>query len=134
MAGRLEEGEPLAAYLKRRRGMNAPVLYSGEMVPFADLDRMAEAFAKAKLFGAKTKEEVLSLMLVAQAEGMHPASAARDYDIIQGKGSKKSEAMMRDFLRAGGKVEWHKLDRRRPALQIRTRNPTGQRTSIQREC
>lgn len=81
-----------------------------DMIPVADLEKMAAAFAKSKLFGAKTPEEALSLMLVAQAEGLHPASAARDYDIIQGKGSKKSEAMLRDFIKAGGKVEWHALD------------------------
>lgn len=81
-----------------------------DLVPLRDLEVMAAAFAKSKLFGAKTPEEALSLMLVAQAEGMHPAAAARDYHIIQGKGSKKAEAMHRDFLNAGGKVEWHKLD------------------------
>ena len=37
-------------------------------------------------------------------------SAAKDYDIINGKPAKKAEAMLRDFLAAGGKVEWHKLD------------------------
>jgi len=81
-----------------------------DLIPVRDLEVMAAAFAKSKLFGAKTPEEALSLMLVAQAEGMHPAAAARDYHIIQGKASKKAEAMLRDFLQAGGKVEWHKLD------------------------
>lgn len=81
-----------------------------DLIPIRDLQVMADAFAKSKLFGAKTQEEALSLMLVAQAEGMHPAAAARDYHIIQGKGSKKSEAMLRDFLKAGGRVEWHQLD------------------------
>jgi hypothetical protein len=81
-----------------------------DLIPLRDLEVMASAFAKSKLFGAKTPEEALSLMLVAQAEGMHPAAAARDYHIIQGKGSKKSEAMLRDFLKAGGRVEWHQLD------------------------
>lgn len=80
------------------------------VIPMNDLDRMATAFAASGLFGAKTKEQALSLMLVAQAEGLHPAAAARDYDIIQGKGAKKAEAMMRDFLRAGGTVKWNALD------------------------
>ena len=48
-------------------------------------------------------------MMIAHAEGRHPALAARDYDVIQGKPAKKSEAMMRDFIEAGGKVEWHAL-------------------------
>jgi hypothetical protein len=75
-----------------------------------DIERMAVAVAKSRLFGVKTADEALALMLVAQAEGRHPALAARDYDIIQGRPAKKSEAMLRDFLESGGKVEWHKLD------------------------
>lgn len=80
------------------------------IVPVSDLQVMAEAVAKSKLFGVKTADEAMSLMLIAQAEGMHPASAARDYHIIQGKASKKAEAMLRDFLKAGGSVEWHSLN------------------------
>ena len=48
-------------------------------------------------------------MLLAQAEGMHPATAARDYHLISGRPAKKADAMLRDFLSAGGKVEWHTL-------------------------
>lgn len=81
-----------------------------DLVPMNDMQTMAAAIAKSGLFGAKTPDQALALMLVAQAEGLHPASAARDYDIIQGKGSKKSEAMLRDFLKAGGTVKWHTLD------------------------
>lgn len=80
-----------------------------DLVPMNDLQTMASAIAKSGLFGAKTPDQALALMLVAQAEGLHPASAARDYDIIQGKGAKKSEAMLRDFLKAGGSVKWHVL-------------------------
>lgn len=71
---------------------------------------MAEAVAKSGLFGVKTADQAMALMLVAQAEGRHPALAARDYDIIQGRPAKKTEAMLRDFLEAQGKVEWHALD------------------------
>jgi len=52
----------------------------------------------------------MSLMLISIAEGRHPALAARDYDIIQGRPAKKSEAMLRDFLQSGGSVEWHELN------------------------
>jgi hypothetical protein len=80
------------------------------LVPFADIKQMAIAVANSGLFGMKKPEEALSLMLLAQAEGMHPITAARDYDIIQGRPAKKSEAMLRDFMKAGGKVEWHSID------------------------
>lgn len=83
---------------------------SNELVSYNDIERMALAVAKSGLFGVKTPDQALALMLVAQAEGRHPALAARDYDIIQGRPAKKSEAMLRDFLDGGGKVVWHKLD------------------------
>lgn len=83
---------------------------SNSISTVSDLERMAHAIAKSNLFGVKTTDQALALMLVAQAEGRHPALAARDYDIVQGKPAKKAEAMMRDFLESGGKVEWHKLD------------------------
>lgn len=81
-----------------------------ELVSITDIERMASAIAKSGLFGVKTPDQALALMLVAQAEGLHPAIAARDYDIINGKPAKKSEAMLRSFLEAGGTVEWHKSD------------------------
>jgi len=82
-------------------------------VPVADIERMARAVASSKLFGMTTPEQALSLMLVAQAEGRHPASAAQDYHIIQGRPAKKADAMLRDFLSAGGKVQWLALDDKR---------------------
>jgi hypothetical protein len=78
------------------------------LVPISDLERMAIAFAKSGMFGAKTPDQAMALLLLAQAEGVHPAIAMRDFDVIQGKPSKKSEAMHRAFLAAGGTVEWHK--------------------------
>lgn len=80
------------------------------IVPYQDMRQMAEAMAKSKLFGMETPDEVIALMLVAQANGQHPAAAARDYDIISGRPSKKAEAMLRDFIAAGGSVQWHRLD------------------------
>jgi hypothetical protein len=74
-----------------------------------DIEKLAEAVARSRMFGIQTREQALVLMAIAQAEGRHPAEAARDYSIIQGRPAKTSEAMMRDFLSAGGRVEWHTL-------------------------
>lgn len=76
---------------------------------FEAMQRMAVAIAKSGLFGVKEADQALSLMMIAQAEGKHPALIARDYDIIQGRPAKKSEAILRDFQASGGKVEWHEL-------------------------
>jgi len=75
----------------------------------ADIEKLAEAVARSRMFGIQTKEQALVLMAISQAEGRHPALAARDYNIIQGRPAKTSEAMMRDFISAGGRVEWHQL-------------------------
>ncbi len=76
---------------------------------YGDLERLADSIAKSGLFGIKTKEQAIVLMMISHAEGRHPALAARDFDIINGRPAKKAEAMMRDFVQAGGKIEWHAL-------------------------
>jgi hypothetical protein len=73
----------------------------------AEMERIAAAIARSGFFQFRTPEQVLALMFLAQAEGRHPASVARDYDIIQNRPTKRAEAMLRDFLAAGGKVKWH---------------------------
>lgn len=82
---------------------------STDLVPIDTLERMAVTFAKSKMFGAKEPEQVMALLLLAQAEGIHPATAMRDFDVIQGRPAKKAEAMLRSFIAAGGKVEWHAM-------------------------
>ena len=76
----------------------------------SDMERIASAIAKGGMFGSKDPFAVLTLCMVAQAEGKHPAIVFRDYDLIQGKPAKKAQAMQADFLAAGGRIEWHQLD------------------------
>lgn len=77
---------------------------------FADMMRLAQAFAASRLFGIETPDQALALMAISQAEGMHPAFAARDYHIIQGRPSLKADAMLARFQSAGGTVKWIKYD------------------------
>lgn len=88
--------------------MNALVPVTAMTV--SDVERVANAIAKGGLFGSKDPNAVLTLCLLAQAEGQHPAVVFRDYHVINGRPAKKAEAMLRDFINAGGKVEWHQLD------------------------
>lgn len=77
------------------------------LIPVSDIKVMADAFAKSGLFaGVKTPEQAMALMLWCQAEGMHPAIAARDFHIIQGRPALKADAMLARFQAAGGRVEW----------------------------
>jgi len=77
-----------------------------QLVHVNDIHTMAVAVVKSGLFGMKTVEQATALMLIAQAEGYHPALAARDYHIIQGRPTLKAETMMARFQQQGGKVEW----------------------------
>ena len=82
---------------------------SNELVTLGDMQRMAVAISRSGLFGVKTPDQALAMMLLSQAEGRHPALAARDYNIIGMRPSKTAEAMQRDFQQAGGKIVWHTL-------------------------
>lgn len=76
------------------------------IVPIGDMERMAKAIAASGLFGVKSTEQALALMLVAQAEGLHPATAARDYHVISGRPALKADAILARFMQAGGTVKW----------------------------
>lgn len=78
------------------------------LIPVESIERMAGAVAKSNLFGVKTPEQAMALMLIAQAEGMHPAIAARDYHVINGRPALKADAMLARFQAAGGSVRWGK--------------------------
>ena len=76
-------------------------------VALGDMQVMANAIVKSGLFGMKTPDQALALMIVATAEGRHPGSVASDYHIIQGRASLKSDSMLARFQQSGGRVEWH---------------------------
>ncbi len=73
---------------------------------FDEIMTMANAFAKSGMFGVKTQDQALALMLMAEAEGKHVATAMQDYDVIQGRPALKADAMLGRFQVAGGHVKW----------------------------
>ena len=101
---------------------------SNALVPIESLERMAQAVSASKLFGITNPEQALALMLVAQAEGLHPATAARDYHIIQGRPSLKADAMLARYLSSGGTVEW--LEHTDAKVEAKFSHPAGGTLSI----
>jgi len=75
------------------------------VVNFNDLREMASTMAASGMFG-KNPAQMLSLMLIAQAENLHPAIAALEYDVIQGRPALKGQAALARFQQAGGVVNW----------------------------
>lgn len=76
------------------------------IIPYNDMQQMAEVAASSKMFGFKSTQEALAIMLLCQGEGLHPAIAMRDYHVIQGRPALKADAMLARFQQAGGAVKW----------------------------
>lgn len=83
-----------------------------------DISNMSVAFAKSGLFGYKSSAEAFSLMMVAQANGLHPAKAVERYHIIQGRPAMKAEAMLAAFQEAGGSIRWIERNEKKCALHL----------------
>ena len=76
------------------------------LVPLQDITQMAEVAAGSRMFGFKNPQEAMAIMLLCQAENLHPAVAMRDYHVIQGRPALKADAMLARFQQAGGSVNW----------------------------
>ena len=79
---------------------------SNELIPFQDQQRMAESIVKSKFYGFTDINQVMAVMIVAQAENKHPGTVVQEYDIIQGRPALKSQAILARFQQAGGKVQY----------------------------
>jgi hypothetical protein len=66
---------------------------------------MAEAAAKSEMYGL-SQSQAFVMMMLAEAEGLHPIQAVRRFDIIEGKPTMKAAAMQAEFTRHGGKITW----------------------------
>lgn len=75
-----------------------------------DIQAMAQTIVQSGLFPSiKTADAAAGLMMLCQAEGLHPATAMSRYHIVQGRPCMKAEAMLGEFQRRGGKVKFHHL-------------------------
>jgi hypothetical protein len=75
---------------------------------FEDMRAMSEQVAKSGLFKPMDSPAILTLMLLADAEGLHPIKALMRYHIVEGRPSMRSDTMLAEFQRSGGRVEWIK--------------------------
>jgi hypothetical protein len=76
------------------------------IIPINELQVMAQAACKSGLFQMPSPEAALTLMLLCQAEGLHPIQALRQYHIIKGRPAMRADAMQAAFQIAGGKIQW----------------------------
>ena len=81
------------------------------IIPIDQVRVMAKSASASKLFSAKAEEQIFTLMLVAQSEGIHPIKALMSYDIINGQPALKASEALARYMGAGGKIEWIKSDK-----------------------
>src|SRR5688572_29434047 len=78
------------------------------LMPPDEVRKLAEAASKSGLFSKDLSrvESMFALMMVSQSEGLHPMQALKRYHIVEGKPSMRSDAMLAEFQRQGGRIEW----------------------------
>ncbi len=105
----MEKKETVEA--KPAQTARAMMLAKGVEMTVAEIKETALMVSKSGLFpSCKSPEAAFALMMLCQAEGLHPIQAARRYHVIQGVASMKAEAILGDFMNAGGKVDWAKYE------------------------
>jgi len=91
---------------------NFPALHApAPSLSVGDLQTMAEQVAKSGLFaGINSPQAAFTLMLLCQAEGLHPAQALRRFHIIEGRPSMRADAMQAEFQKQRGTIRWLQSD------------------------
>jgi len=111
------------------RSMSNLVQKQPAEVSLADIKTMANVMCQSGMFPSwNTPEKMMTLMLICRAEGKDPATVVNRYDCIEGKPTKKPQAMLQDFLadgeRADARVRYHTwtpeelAERRRERLEV----------------
>lgn len=72
----------------------------------AELQVMADNVYQSGMFGLKNKNQVYTLMLIAQSEGLHPIEAVQQYNVINGLPAMKTIEKHTRFNKSGGKLKW----------------------------
>ena len=98
------------------------------VVPFSDIEKMGTVIARSGLFGINRPEQAIALLLIAQAENLHPATAARDYHIIQGRPTLKADAMLSRFQQSGGTIKWIEMSDKK--VEAEFHHPSGGTVTI----
>lgn len=94
-----------------------------ELIPLSEIKEMAKHVCSSNLFGMPSPEAAFSLMLLCQADGLHPMQAMRKYHIIKGRPSMRAEAMLAEFQANGGKIQW--LERTDSKCSAKFSHPSG---------
>ena len=79
---------------------------SNELMTLPQMREVSKSIAQSGFYSVKNDNQVFTLMLISQAEGIHPVKAMSMYDIIQGRPALKATEILSRFQQSSGKVEW----------------------------
>ena len=88
------------------------------IVSINEVRTMATSVTKSGMFGLKNQEQAFTLMLIAQAEGIHPIQAVQKYSVINGMPSLKSTEIQSRFQKAGGKIKWIETTNKKAIVRL----------------
>lgn len=103
----------IQAYTGRlNNGATAPAV--AEPIPppprysLAELEQIASYVVQSRMFsGIKTPQQAMTLMLLCEADRLHPMQAVRRYHVVDNRPPQmKADVMLAEFQSAGGRVEW----------------------------
>jgi hypothetical protein len=104
---------------------NLPALCHGT----PEIEVMAKYASDSKLFpGISTPQAAFTLMMLCQADGLHPMTALRRFHLINGRPTMRADAMLAGFQAQDGKVRW--LERTDEAVEAEFSHPAGGTISV----
>lgn len=132
---KIEDGQQLAVQQVENEIVATPLppLMAHPKFTFKQIIAMAGYVAQCGLYGVKTLEQTVSIMLVAQATGQHPVLAARDYHILTFTDKKgrvgcmptlKADVILGRFLEAGGQIEYLDYTDKKVTIKFTWKNTT----------
>jgi len=75
----------------------------------AEVEQMARHAAASRMYGMDAAQ-AFTLMMLCYSDGIDPIQAVRRYHVIQGRPAMRADAMLAEFQRLGGSVEWVRTD------------------------
>jgi hypothetical protein len=94
-----------------------------------DVWQLANAIAASRMFGVADEHQAFCLLMLAQAEGLHPMTAVRRYHVIKGQPSMKAAAIQAEFQSKGGAIRI--IERSPKAARATFSHPTHQPEPIE---
>lgn len=104
MIDKVEEDRGVVSVAKSKSG--AMAIYNRISDPVAAAKELGEFYYQSGMLGVKSPGAGAVLALSCMCEGITPLEHKRTYHIISGNVTMRSDAMLAEFRKAGGKFKW----------------------------